>query len=68
MGDGIFDPLIFTKVMYSIAPRNAFIFIKEYANYVTKSNGGERAVAEACLHILNKFFSIKYSNILEIGM
>jgi 3-deoxy-D-manno-octulosonate 8-phosphate phosphatase KdsC-like HAD superfamily phosphatase len=48
--------------------QNAFIFIKEYADYVTKSNGGERAVAEACLHILNKFFFIKYGDILEIGM
>lgn len=68
MGDGIFDSLIFTKVMYSIAPQNAFIFTKEYADYVTKSNGSERAVAEACLHILTKFFSLKYSDILEIGL
>ena len=68
MGDGIFDSLIFTKVMYSIAPQNAFIFTKEYADYVTKSNGSERAVAEACLHILTKFFSLKYRDILEIGL
>jgi 3-deoxy-D-manno-octulosonate 8-phosphate phosphatase (KDO 8-P phosphatase) len=68
MGDGIFDSLIFTKVMYSIAPRHAFIFTKEYADHVTKSNGGERAVAEACLHILTKFFSFKSSDILKIGL
>ena len=68
MGDGIYDSLIFANVMYSIAPRNALIFTKKYADYVTESNGSERAVAEACLHILAKFFSLKYRDILEIGL
>ena len=63
MGDGIFDHLVFSKVCYSIAPANALDFTKSKANFVTKNSGGERAVAEACLHILNKFF--KEINIQE---
>ena len=65
MGDGIYDPAVFAKVLYSIAPQNAFALTKKSADFVTKSNGGERAVAEACIHILAKFFSIKYSSILN---
>ena len=56
MGDGIFDPLVFKEVAYSIAPANAFYKTKELADYVTNAKGGEGAVAEACLHILEKFF------------
>lgn len=56
MGDGIFDHYIFKKIGYSIAPANADAFAKKSADYVTKRNGGDRAVAEACLHILEKFF------------
>ena len=29
---------------------------KEYANFVTERSGGNRAVAEACLHIMQEFF------------
>ncbi|HJZ23211.1 MAG TPA: HAD hydrolase family protein [Candidatus Babeliales bacterium] len=56
MGDGIFDHYVFEKVAYSIAPANADEYTKSRANYITKRTGGDRAVAEACLHILNKFF------------
>ena len=56
MGDGIFDHYVFKKVGYSIAPANADKNAKKYAKYVTERNGGDRAVAEACLHILEKFF------------
>jgi 3-deoxy-D-manno-octulosonate 8-phosphate phosphatase (KDO 8-P phosphatase) len=58
MGDGIFDPLVFSKVMYSIAPANAIKGTRSKANFVTKSKGGERAVAEACIHIIKKFFGV----------
>ena len=58
MGDSIFDHLIFSKVGYSIAPANADSLAKKNADFVTKRNSGERAVAEACLHILKKFFDI----------
>ena len=56
MGDGIFDNLVMNKVGYSIAPANADKLAKKEANYVTERSGGDRAVAEACIHILSKFF------------
>jgi 3-deoxy-D-manno-octulosonate 8-phosphate phosphatase (KDO 8-P phosphatase) len=58
MGDSIFDHLIFSKVGYSIAPANADSLAKKNADFVTKRNSGERAVAEACLHILKNFFDV----------
>ena len=56
MGDGIYDALVFPHVAYSVAPANAFYLAKDKADFVTKSRGGEGAVAEACLHIMEKFF------------
>lgn len=56
MGDGIFDHYVMKEVGYSIAPGNADKIAKLNANYVTKRLGGDRAVSEACLHIMNKFF------------
>lgn len=56
MGDGIFDPLVMTQVGYAIAPANGDAAAKKVAHYVTERSGGDRAVAEACLHILQKFF------------
>lgn len=58
MGDGIFDYLTMKKVNYSIAPANADIFCKKNANYITTRSGGDRAVSEACLHILRKFYKV----------
>ena len=57
MGDGIFDHYVFKEVAYSIAPANGDIYTKSVANYVTKRKGGNRAVAEAGLHILENFFT-----------
>ena len=56
MGDGIFDHYVMQRVGYSIAPANADKLTASQANYVTKRSGGDRAVAEACLHILEEFF------------
>ena len=56
MGDGLFDVLVFDKVGYSIAPANAFYVARNRANFVTSHQGGNGAVAEACLHIMEKFF------------
>ena len=56
MGDGIFDHYVMREVGYSIAPSNADPNAKKYADYVTQRSGGNRAVAEACLHILEIFF------------
>jgi 3-deoxy-D-manno-octulosonate 8-phosphate phosphatase (KDO 8-P phosphatase) len=57
MGDGIFDHYVMREVAYSIAPSNADKRCKQYAQYVTERSGGDRAVAEACLHIMEKFFT-----------
>jgi 3-deoxy-D-manno-octulosonate 8-phosphate phosphatase (KDO 8-P phosphatase) len=56
MGDGIFDHYVMKKVGYAIAPANGDKLAKKYAHYVTERNGGDRAVAEACLHILEEFY------------
>tara|TARA_Y100001968_G_scaffold288772_1_gene291272 strand:+ start:1567 stop:2091 length:525 start_codon:yes stop_codon:yes gene_type:complete len=56
MGDGIFDHYVMQKVAYSIAPKNADTNAIKHCNYQTARNGGDRAVAEACLHIMEKFF------------
>ncbi len=56
MGDGIFDHMVMNKVLYSIAPSNADPNAIKAADYVTHRAGAERAVSEACMHILNRFF------------
>ena len=56
MGDGVLDYLVFDKVFYSIAPANALRTTRKRASFVTENSGGNRAVAEACMHILKKFF------------
>jgi 3-deoxy-D-manno-octulosonate 8-phosphate phosphatase (KDO 8-P phosphatase) len=56
MGDGIFDHYVFRNVGYGIATSGSDSYAKEMADYVTERVGSERAVAEACLHILEKFF------------
>jgi len=61
MGDGIYDPLVFREVAYSIAPANAFVTTKREADFVTNAKGGEGAVAEAVLHILEYFFNTKFN-------
>jgi len=67
MGDGIFDYIVMEKVGYGIAPSNSDKNTKFHANYVTERSGGDRAVAEACIHILDKFF-ISYENIVNDTM
>ena len=56
MGDGIFDHYVMSSVGFSIAPSNADFLAKEKADYICKRSGGDRAVAEASLMILKKFF------------
>ncbi len=56
MGDGIFDSIVMRKVGYSISPSNADEYTKKCADFITKRSGGDRAVAEACIHILMKFY------------
>jgi len=68
MGDGIFDAGVFEIVGYGIAPANAFFKTKERADFVTQSRGGDSAVAEAVMHIMEKFFEpIDLSKVNNIG-
>ena len=62
MGDGIFDHFIMREVGYSIAPANADKTAIENADFVTGNSGGDRAVAEACIHIMQKFFDKNYTD------
>jgi len=55
MGDGILDPPVLKAVGYSICPSDGFYKARGVANYVTQHGGGHRAVAEACLHVQEKF-------------
>jgi 3-deoxy-D-manno-octulosonate 8-phosphate phosphatase (KDO 8-P phosphatase) len=57
IGDGIFDHYVMRQVGYAIAPANADKLCKQHAQFVTERSGGDRAVAEACLHIMDKFFT-----------
>lgn len=65
MGDGIFDYLVFKKVAYSICPKNSDENCLKYANYITKRKSAERALSEACSHILKKFFDTSVEKILK---
>ena len=56
MGDGIFDHYVMREVAYAIAPANADSNAKAAAHYITERAGGDRAVAEASLHLLETFF------------
>jgi 3-deoxy-D-manno-octulosonate 8-phosphate phosphatase (KDO 8-P phosphatase) len=64
MGDGIFDHYVMREVGYSIAPSSSDREAKSHANYVTERAGGDRAVAEARIHILQEFFTPYDTNIL----
>ena len=67
IGDGIFDYIVLKKVGYSIVTNNGDNNIKKFANYVTKRSGGDRAVAEAVFHILEKFYD-EYDYNKEINL
>jgi 3-deoxy-D-manno-octulosonate 8-phosphate phosphatase (KDO 8-P phosphatase) len=57
MGDGIFDAYVFPHVGYSICPKNGYPKTKDLADYVCICDGGDRAVADACVHLLARFFT-----------
>lgn len=65
MGDGIFDHYVMRRVGYSIAPSNADPLAKQHADFVTSRAGGDRAVAEACIHVMGKFFK-RYNPDIEL--
>jgi len=58
IGDGILDGLVFQGVGYAITTNDAFTYVKQFADYITSKNGGDRCFAEACLHLMKKFFKV----------
>ena len=64
MGDSLYDAQIFGLVKYGIAPANAHPAALAAAHYVTVAKGGEGAVGEACIHILEQFVSTVYAELL----
>ncbi len=59
IGDGIFDAPIIRDCMFGIAPANARIEAKKWADYITPSKSGEGAVCDACIRINKLFFRNK---------
>jgi 3-deoxy-D-manno-octulosonate 8-phosphate phosphatase (KDO 8-P phosphatase) len=58
MADGIFDAPLLQAAAYGIAPSDADPLARAAADYVTTRPGGRRAVAEASLHLLERFFGV----------
>jgi 3-deoxy-D-manno-octulosonate 8-phosphate phosphatase (KDO 8-P phosphatase) len=56
MGDGIYDGPVLKACAYGICPSNGSSLAKKAATYITVNDGGDRAVADACIHILEMFF------------
>ena len=59
IGDGIFDAVLLRDCMFGIAPANARIEAKKFADFVTSSKAAEGAVCDACIIINKKFFGEK---------
>ncbi len=57
MGDGYHDAAILKQCRYGIAPVSGRVEARFAADFVTPSPAGDGAVLDACLHIIEKFFS-----------
>ena len=65
MGDGIHDVRILRACRFGIAPANARPEVIQVAQYVTPSQGGNGAVLDACLKVLEVFFSEAYRKVMR---
>ena len=59
IGDGIFDAPVIRDCLFGIAPANARVEAKQWADYITPSNSGQGAVCDACIKINKVFFGGK---------
>lgn len=57
MGDSFTDIPVLKVVRYGIAPADAHEGARRAASYVSRYGGGHRAVADACLHIIERWKS-----------
>ena len=60
MGDSFVDAPLLRKCRFGIATATSSPFAKKYADYITNTGGGERAVAEAVFYIMWKLLDIEY--------
>jgi len=51
VGDGYHDKLLLSKCALSFAPQNSPQIVKDSANMVTKSKGGDGVILEIALHL-----------------
>ena len=65
MGDSFVDTPVFESVAYGIATETSDFFAKYFANYVTTTGGGERAVAEAVFWIMKNILKLDKVEIAE---
>lgn len=65
IGDGLHDAKILQHCLYGIAPANARIEAKQAAKFITASRGGQGAVLDASLKILEVFFPNKFKQIQQ---
>jgi 3-deoxy-D-manno-octulosonate 8-phosphate phosphatase (KDO 8-P phosphatase) len=63
VGDGIYDYYCLEQSYYGIAPCDALYHVLGAADHVSNRRGGQRFVAEACLHVMEKFLNIYVARI-----
>jgi 3-deoxy-D-manno-octulosonate 8-phosphate phosphatase (KDO 8-P phosphatase) len=66
MGDSFVDIPIFQNVGVAIVPNDGFWFAKKFAHYVTKHDGGQRAVADAVFWIAKTILKMDEFQLLGI--
>ena len=55
MGDGYADYYALENCFLGITTKDALDHVKRIADYTTERSGGDRAVAEACLYLMDRF-------------
>ena len=55
MGDGYADYYAIENCFFGITTKDALDHVKDVADYITKRSGGDRAVAEVCIHLMGRF-------------
>ncbi len=70
VADGLWDIKILKKSAYSICTNNALDIVKKNSNFITKPNGANGAVFEACYEIAMRFKKKDFQNFLvqEVGL
>ena len=63
MGDGCYDFFALENCFFGITTKDALEHVKDVSDFITKRSGGDRAVAEACIHLMARFnldWKVKY--------